>query len=674
MDASLASLRFDGIEIDFAGHRLRRDGVEQHLEPRAFAVLALLAEQPGRVVARDAILDAVWGHRHVTPGTLNRLITLLRQALGESAGSPRYLHTVHGLGYRLDLPGPGVAADASEAGPERALGDRAGAPDSGSAGAAEIPAAADLVLARSRARRPGWLLLVLALGVLAGALLWRLAAPGQGPARESSARRGVEALPGMQGTVPVLAVLPLRSAGGLGAHAEFAEGLSEELIDRLARAEGLRVISRTSSFQFREPNQSLPEVARRLGATHLLEGSVRQEGERLRVALRLVDGARDRTLWSETYEQEWRDLFAVQDRIAAAVGRSLRLGLGLESGRAHAVDIAVYRRFLIARRHFNELPEGRAGIGGVRDELLALTRDAPDFASAWGLLALLQWVQAVTGPEAAHAAVMAEVEVALQRALALDPEEPYAQTVRANQACIGERWSECLRRSQRLVDRFPADSMLRHGHARRLAAMGYVDQALREVDEALARDPLSWSLPYFRALLLFAAGRDLEMEAASASLDRSVNNSMHLIAAVRRGDCATARERAESMPAAAFAYYRESQLAAAEACTDPSQWPRVARLVESSERQAAPDRARFNYMRFVLPERDHAREMAELVRIKREGRLDIHLILWRPDEAGLRRSPAFRRYVRESGLLDLWREHGSPAFCGPAASEASVCT
>ena len=74
--------RFDGIEIDLAGHRVHRDGVEQALEPRAFAVLLLLAGEPGRAFERDAILDAVWGHRHVTPGTLNRIITLLRHALG----------------------------------------------------------------------------------------------------------------------------------------------------------------------------------------------------------------------------------------------------------------------------------------------------------------------------------------------------------------------------------------------------------------------------------------------------------------------------------------------------------------------------------------------------------------------------------------------------------------
>ena len=87
-----------------AGRRLLRGGSEQPLEPKAFGVLALLAGAPGRAFTRDEILDAVWGHRHVTPGVLNRVMTLLRHALGEEAHGARYLHTVHGVGYRFDLP------------------------------------------------------------------------------------------------------------------------------------------------------------------------------------------------------------------------------------------------------------------------------------------------------------------------------------------------------------------------------------------------------------------------------------------------------------------------------------------------------------------------------------------------------------------------------------------
>ena len=95
-------LAFGDVAIDLAGRRVWRADAEQPLEPKAFGVLALLATAPGRVHTRDEILDAVWGHRHVTPGVLNRVMTLLRHALGEDAQHPRYLHTVHGVGYALE--------------------------------------------------------------------------------------------------------------------------------------------------------------------------------------------------------------------------------------------------------------------------------------------------------------------------------------------------------------------------------------------------------------------------------------------------------------------------------------------------------------------------------------------------------------------------------------------
>ena len=105
--------RFDGIEVDAAAHTVVRDGHPRALEPKAFGVLALLAGTPGRVFARDEILDAVWGHRHVTQSVLNRIMSLLRQALGEDAQHPRMLHTVYGVGYRFDLPAPAPTAGAA---------------------------------------------------------------------------------------------------------------------------------------------------------------------------------------------------------------------------------------------------------------------------------------------------------------------------------------------------------------------------------------------------------------------------------------------------------------------------------------------------------------------------------------------------------------------------------
>ncbi len=182
-------IRFDAFEIDVDGHRLLVSGSEAPLERKAFAVLVLLANHPGRVFTREEILDAVWGHAHVTPGVLNRIVTLVRQALGESAEAHRYLHTVHGVGYRFDRP----AADA-EAEPMTA-GDPAASAllERDSHATASFGASAPGAL-----RRIVWFALLLAV-LGAGWWLW----PRAGPAPvQAVAAQG-----------PTLVVMPLKPIG-----------------------------------------------------------------------------------------------------------------------------------------------------------------------------------------------------------------------------------------------------------------------------------------------------------------------------------------------------------------------------------------------------------------------------------------------------------------------------
>ena len=189
-------LVFSDVVIDFAGRRLLRGGAEQALEPKAFAVLALLASSPGRVFGRDEILDAVWGHRHVTQSVLNRVMSLLRQALGEDAQQPRLLHTVYGIGYRFDVPATeGVAAPAIPAG-------------------------------RARPRWPR-VATVAVLGLLVvGAVAWKM----RGPAGPASPRAVLVAQ-----AQPSLAVLPFVDLSQARDQGYLADGLAEEIRDQLAQ-------------------------------------------------------------------------------------------------------------------------------------------------------------------------------------------------------------------------------------------------------------------------------------------------------------------------------------------------------------------------------------------------------------------------------------------------------
>ncbi|HET7811475.1 MAG TPA: winged helix-turn-helix domain-containing protein [Steroidobacteraceae bacterium] len=302
------SLAFDDVVIDLAGRRLTRGGVEQALEPKAFAVLALLVGSPGRVFGRDEILDAVWGHRHVTPGVLNRVTSLLRQALGEDAQNPRLLHTVHGIGYRFDLP-PKVLAGSP---PLRKRWHWAGA------------------------------CAVIALAVTFGAFIWlrpelpttTAAVMGGAPADEKR---------------PSLAVLPFADLSQSHDQEYLADGLAEEILDQLAQVPAIRVVGRSSSFSFKGRNDDLRDVGRKLGVSHLLEGSVRKSGDRLRVTAQLIRTVDGSHLWSQTYARELRNVFAVQEEISRDVARALSVKLDavtFNREQGGTTNVQAYERYL----------------------------------------------------------------------------------------------------------------------------------------------------------------------------------------------------------------------------------------------------------------------------------------------------------------------------------------
>lgn len=683
MERNSQFLRFDGIEIDLAGRRLRRDGADQPLEPKAFAVLVLMAQQPGRAFERDEILDAVWGHTHITPGTLNRIITLLRHALGEDAQQPRYLHTVHGVGYRFDAQVVSAAGTAEtttmtvrQSSPtlDANVAESSGSPASmvavEPATAPSPPGlAAEAAQRQPRTSRRSSVrieLLVLLLTLVLAGLWWaqRFASPPD-PAR-------APAMPSPQAdarVAPVLTVLPLRPLGDDARGAEFADGLSEELINLLARIEGLRVTSRTSSFKFRHVETPLAEIAQQLGATHLLEGSVRQDGERLRIALRLIDAHADQTLWTETYDREFRDIFAVQDSIARAVSDTLQLRLGLpEVSARRDEDPALYRRYLLARRNYETTPYGPTP-GMVAEQLRALTREHPDYARAWGGLSAMLWVQSGQG----SSTLVVEAESAAAMALQLDPDQPDAHAVLAGQACREQRWADCLKESRRAVENAPSDSFWRSWHVHRLMTMGYAEAALREARIAMQLDPLASLVHLSLGRVLDTLGRHDEALVHLRFVGLPAGQTASFLNAIWRQDLVEARRLARTLDPSTP--WRNSQLAVVDAIEDPARLSQALSAIEESESKItshAPG-GPFDFNRLVLPVRDYAVDIEGLSRLQRSNVISYHWIFWMPGESELRRSPVFQDYLRRSGLLDFWKQNGWPDRCRSDGGDGVAC-
>lgn len=493
------SLAFDDVVIDLAGHRLLRGGVAQPLEPKAFGVLALLAQAPGRVFPRDEILDTVWGHRHVTPGVLNRVMTLLRHALGEDAHTPRYLHTLHGVGYRFDLPAVAVLAKPTAPAAGDALGNDE--PDR-----EPRRRATDVEAAHTPTRIEGPRLVALL-------VLLVLAATGYVYVRREAARPEATAVATrVPASVRSIAVLPLVNASNDKGQQAFSDGLSDALIASLARFEGLKVIGRTSTFRFRDSSEDSMAIGRALGASYLLGGSVEQLEGMVRIRASLVRADDGVALWADHYDRPYKDRFALQDEIAHAVASALQARL-LPAGHAARLgdrppngSIDAYNAYLLGLQAFYDGDMRKA----VAHQAAAVRLD-PGYATAWAQMSVAWTLLGQAEQDRTQAGVaFRHSRAAAERALELAPELGLAHAAMGNLLLGADfAWAQALARFRRAAELAPEYGPIHGGLSRALAANGKLGEALEERYRFLSIEPLfAFNYQAFADLLLAAGQLD----------------------------------------------------------------------------------------------------------------------------------------------------------------------
>lgn len=332
--------RFGDVVVDPAARTVVRGGQEQPVEPKAFAVLQALLERPGELVERDALLDQVWGHRHVTPGVLTRAIAQVRHALGDDPHQPRYVQTRHAVGYRFIGEFLEDAPDAGEPAPPPAPEPSGPAPPATAAPSAFVERRRPRA-ARQMVRWPAWAAAAAVLAALLGGLAWWL---GRAPVPAEAS----------------IAVLPFSTLGSAPEEHYFATGLASELHAALAEEPGLRVAAlpppgtRTADAVTR---------GRELGVATVLDASVRRSGGRVRINARLSDTRSGYVLWSGTYDRPLADIFAAQVDVARNVVDELGAVLA-DDGRALERRLAPTRDATA----FDAYLRGVAMLGSVRAE------------------------------------------------------------------------------------------------------------------------------------------------------------------------------------------------------------------------------------------------------------------------------------------------------------------
>lgn len=308
-----------------------------------------------------------------------------------------------------------------------------------------------------------------------------------------------------EGPIGSIAVLPFVDMSEAGDQAYFSDGLSEELLDGLAKVDGLRVAARTSSFAFRGKNEDVREIGRQLDVAAVLEGSVRRAGDRVRVTAQLIDVASGYHILSEQYDRELTDVFALQDDLTRAILDRLRVELG---GAAPATTASVDpRAHDLYLRGLQEWHARGLALDSALAHFRAATEIAPAYAKAWEGLALTYAVipvhRAFDGDVARR-----EGEAAARRALELDSGSAAAHAALGQIAAnIAWDWATAEREYRTALELNPNDATTHQWLAETYFKTGRLDAADAEMNRALLLDPLAGVAHFMRATLVSLRGR-----------------------------------------------------------------------------------------------------------------------------------------------------------------------
>lgn len=467
-------VRFGPFELDLRAGELCKDDDRARLQEKPLRVLELLLRQPGEIVTREELRQALWPADTFVDfdGGLNTAVNKLRTALGDAAEQPRFIATVGRRGYRFIAP-----VDAAQPAPSTAA-----APAQNTE---HVPPPAG----RLRVWLPGAGAAVVAAIALA-ALWWTRASP--------LARSSFKSL----------AVLPLDNLSNQSDDEYFADGITDAVITDLARIHSLRVISRQSVMRYKKSSKSLPEIARELNVEAIVEGSVVRSGGRVRINAQLLD-ASDRHLWARSYEREVGDLLALQSEIARTVAGEVQATLTAQERthltRSAPVHPEAYDLYLRGRYFFNTFRGApdmdatvRKAIGYFRDAVAKDPAFAPAHAAISEALAILAYHGYVAPPEASPA----QKTHALK---ALELDENLASAHNAWAAYLSGHeydWSGAEREHRRAIELDPSYWFARDWFAYHLDCQGRHAEAVEQRRRALETDPfnlilmtrLGWSL------------------------------------------------------------------------------------------------------------------------------------------------------------------------------------
>jgi TolB-like protein len=470
-----------------------------------------------------------------------------------------------------------------------------------------------------------------------------------------------------------IAVLPFVNMSEDEDNQYFSDGISEELLNVLVRVDDLSVASRTSSFAYRDKKMASSAIAKELNVGHILEGSVRKSGNKVRITAQLIDASNDRHIWSETYDRELTDIFAIQDEIANAIVVALRGSLADDKGQA-VVDVKVdttnmqaYEIYLKAR----ELFIARSDLAESIRLFEQVVEMDPNFARGWeGLAAVTSVVESWGIVDRDYKGM---VKPAAERALHLDPSlsMPWAALAMAEQNEKNVDWAKSLELSGKAIQADPKNATAYLWRSIAWLNLGFFDKAIADQDRCLSIDPAYKNCTRWKAQSYIYTGDEKK---ALALFEQGIaagfitNRAAGFVPAmVKSGNTLAARLLMDKLNVPA---QLSDGLIAALAKpdtlhnTDKTAADKYVSGTNNESGQVLDNRQ----LLLWLGDFDRVGELAGSGKNSND-----EILAWEPAAPGWRNSAGFKITLQKLGVLDYWRKHGFPPHCRAVGNTDFTC-
>jgi TolB-like protein/DNA-binding winged helix-turn-helix (wHTH) protein/Flp pilus assembly protein TadD len=484
---------FGPFQLDPGEHTLLRNGQPIPLRPKVFDILLVLVENRGHLVDKEQLMSSVWTEQFVEEGNINKNISMLRQALGETATGHKFIETVPKRGYRF-------VADVREVNDYGKSDLLTAMPPAGVVPGGETrqqpTPAAHTARTQSEPFNRKWIPFLVVPLLLVAAVVY--------VAFIRKTRRAV--------TPPItsIAVLPFQNLSGDAAQEYFVDGMTDALTGDLAKIGALRVISRTSAMHYKGTNKSLPEIAKELKVDAVVEGTVQRSGDRVHVRAQLIHAASDSHLWVAEYDRDLRDALDLQSEVARAIAGEIRIKTTSAEQRLlvprrtiarEAIDNYLQGRYFFNRRTEQDM---RKAIAYFESAINADPNYAPPYAGLADCYNQLgtTLIGALPALEARRTA-----ETAARKALEIDNELAEAHAALGYVNYFNWNWATAEAELKRSIELNPNNASAHSQYAFYLVARGRIDQALSEINQAQELDPLSLSISSNRGHILTHARR-----------------------------------------------------------------------------------------------------------------------------------------------------------------------